>query len=176
MSRISLPRNPNPWSGVAVPLKRATNPVVRHVARDMRGRTEAAGVRASHRLPSTSRSSSIVAQAREVIDCILDDPDPRLAANRQRLRTRVAACPGFPDRALLEHLIETCSQANTERQPDKPAAPVVVRRVAPRRERDSSAASATPYARVSAGTGPGWGAVLPGLQQVLRAGHDGRYS
>ena len=132
MSRFSLPRNPNPWSGVAVPPKRATDPVVRHVARDMRGRRETVGVRASHGLPSASQSSSIVAQAREVIDCILDDPDPRLAANRQRLRTWVAACPGFPDRALLEHLIETCSQANAERQPDKPAAPVVVRRVAPR--------------------------------------------
>lgn len=132
MSRISLPRNPNPWSGVAIPLKRATNPVVRHVARDMRGRRETVGVRASHSLPSALRSSSIVAQAREVIDSILDDPDPRLAANRQRLRTWVAAYPGSPDRALLEHLIETCSQANTERQPDKPAAPVGVRRVAPR--------------------------------------------
>ena len=120
MFRISLPRNPNPWSGVAVPLKRATNPVVRHVARDMRGRAEAAGVRASHSLPSTSRSSSIVAQAREVIDCILDDPDPRLVANRQRLWTWVAAYPGSPDRALLEHLIETCSQVNTGRQPVTP--------------------------------------------------------
>lgn len=132
MSRISFPRNSHPWSGVAIPLKRATNPVVRHVARDMRGRREAVGVRASRSLPSVSRSSSILAQAREVIDSVLDDPDPRLAATRQRLRTWVAAYPGSPARALLQHLIETCSQANTDRQPEEPAAPVVVRRVAPR--------------------------------------------
>lgn len=131
MSRISRPRNPDPWSGIAIPLKRATKTVGQHVARDMRGLQEAVGVRAVHGSPSASPSSSIGAQAREVIDCILDDPDPRLAAARQRLRTWVAAYPGRPDRALLEHLIETCSQANTERQPDKPAAPVVVRRVAP---------------------------------------------
>ena len=77
---------------------------------------------------------------------------------------------------------ETCDPAMDNRPPTgdadnvMPAAPVVVRRVAPRWEPDSSAASAAPYGRVSAGTDLGWGAVLPGLQPGLRAGHDGRYS
>ena len=133
MSGISLPRNPDPWSEIAIPLKRATKPVVRHIAPDMSLRREAGGVSLLHRLPSASGSSSIVAQAREVIESILDDPNPRFAANRQRLRIWVAAYPGSPDRALLEHLIEMCSQANAHRQPDKAAAtPVVVHRPAPR--------------------------------------------
>lgn len=131
MSGISLSRNPDPWSEIAIPLKRATNPVVLHIAPDMSLRREAGGVSLLHRLPPASGSSSIAAQAREVIDSILDDPNPRFAANRQRLMTWVAAYPGFPERALLEHLIETCSQADAQRQPDKaPAAPVVVHRPA----------------------------------------------
>ena len=134
MSGISLSQNPDPRSEIAIPLKRATNPVVLHIAPDMSLLRETGGVSLTHRLPCASGSSpSIVAQAREVIDSILDDPDPRFAANRQRLMTWVAAYPGSPDRALLEHLIETCSQANAQRQPDKAAAaPVVVHRTAPR--------------------------------------------
>ena len=136
MSGISLPRNPDPWSEIAIPLERATSPVVRHIPLDMslrREGREAGGVSLLHRLPSASSSSSIVAQAREVIESILDDPNPRFAANRQRLRTWVVAYPGSPDRALLEHLIEMCSQAHAHRQPDKAAAtPVVVHRPAPR--------------------------------------------
>jgi hypothetical protein len=131
MSANSLPVNPDHRSKIAFAPAPAASPIVRHVAREMPLRWQTADLNVSHRLPSASHSPSIVAQAREIVDCILNDPDPRLAENRQRLRAWVDAYPGSPDRALLEHLIETCSQTNAQRQRDA-ADPVVVHYAIPR--------------------------------------------
>ncbi|MDQ0680578.1 hypothetical protein QFZ30_003960 [Arthrobacter pascens] len=53
-------------------------------------------------------------QAQEIIDSILDDPAPGLAEVQYRLREYVAAYPGFPERALLAHLMETSEDTNSE--------------------------------------------------------------
>ena len=55
----------------------------------------------------------IVAQARDIIDTILADPDPGLADIQRRLREKVADHPGFPHKALLAHLLETRQRANS---------------------------------------------------------------
>ena len=51
-------------------------------------------------------------QAQEIIDSILDDPAPDLAEVQHRLVGYVAAYPGFPERALLAHLMETSEAVN----------------------------------------------------------------
>lgn len=53
-------------------------------------------------------------QAQEIIASILDDPAPGLAEVQYRLREYVAAYPGFPERALLAHLMETSEAVNSE--------------------------------------------------------------
>ena len=128
MSANSLPVNRDPRSEIAFAPERAASPIVRHVAREVPLQWQNVDLSVSRRLASASRGPSIVTQAWEIIDCILNDPDPdpRLAENRKRLRAWVDAYPVSPDRALLEHLIETCSQTKAQRQPD--AAPVVVHR------------------------------------------------
>lgn len=53
-------------------------------------------------------------QAQEIIDSILEDPAPGLAEVQYRLREYLAAYPGFPERALLAHLMETSEGTNSE--------------------------------------------------------------
>ena len=53
-------------------------------------------------------------QAQEIIDSILDDPAPGLAEVKYRLHGYVAAYPGFPEKALLAHLMETSEGTNSE--------------------------------------------------------------
>jgi hypothetical protein len=53
-------------------------------------------------------------QAQEIIDSILEDPAPGLAEVQYRLREYLAAYPGFPERALLAHLMETSESINSE--------------------------------------------------------------
>ena len=53
-------------------------------------------------------------QAQEIIDSILDDPAPGLADVKSRLHGYVAAYPGFPEKALLAHLMETSEGINSE--------------------------------------------------------------
>lgn len=62
---------------------------------------------------AASRRFSLAAQSLEIIDSILADPNPGLAGIQQQLRNCVAAYPGFPDKALLAHMLETCRQANS---------------------------------------------------------------
>lgn len=57
--------------------------------------------------PAKFREPPIMAQARDIIDTVLSDPDPRLAEIQRCLRKKVAAHPGCPSRALLAHLLET---------------------------------------------------------------------
>lgn len=128
MSTNPLPVTPDPWSGITYAPEQAAGPIVRHVGRDMPSKWPAVDLSDPHWLPSSPRGPSIVTQAWEIFDHILNDPDPRLAENRQRLRAWVDTYPRSPDRALLEHLIETRSQTNSLRQPDHAAAPVVVHR------------------------------------------------
>lgn len=52
------------------------------------------------------REPSITAQALDIIETILADPDPSLAEIQRRLRRNVANHPGNPNRALLSHLLE----------------------------------------------------------------------
>ena len=54
-------------------------------------------------------------QAQEIIASILDDPTPGLAEIKYRLHGYVAAYPGFPEKALLAHLMETSEAINSER-------------------------------------------------------------
>ena len=180
MFRISLPRNPNPWSGVAVPLKRATNPVVRRRP----GYERAAG---SCGRPRFARLALCVT---EFFHRGAGQGSDRLHSRRSRsapcseqativdMGGRLSGLPRPGTAGTLDRNVQPGQYRPPTGDADNvmPAAPVVVRRVAPRWEPDSSAASATPYGRVSAGTDLGWGAVLPGLQPGLRAGHDGRYS
>lgn len=71
-------------------------------------------VRDVPRLPhAAARRSSLATQSLEIIDSILADPNPGLAGIQLRLRNCVAAYPGFPDRALLAHMIETCRQSTS---------------------------------------------------------------
>ena len=125
------PGSPDPRREIWLARERVDGPVVRHVAREVPSLAGAADFSVSLGLPVASRSPSIVAQAREVIEFILDDPDPRLVEIRQQLRAWVDAYPGYPDRALLEHLIETCGQTNAHRPPEE-TAPVIVHRAASR--------------------------------------------
>lgn len=62
--------------------------------------------------PAIYREPSISAQAREIIDTVLADSDPRLEEIRRCLRKNVAAHPGCPSRALLAHLLETRRLSN----------------------------------------------------------------
>lgn len=62
---------------------------------------------------AASRSFSLAAQSLEIIDSILADPNPGLAGIQEQLRRCVAAYPGFPDKALLAHMLETRRQANS---------------------------------------------------------------
>jgi hypothetical protein len=79
----------------------------------------------SHRVADVSRDAApvpqariweppIVAQARDIIDIILADPDPSLLDIQHRLREKVADYPGFPHKALLAHLLETRQRATPE--------------------------------------------------------------
>jgi hypothetical protein len=43
-------------------------------------------------------------QAARIIDAVLDDTAPEQACARELLRQQLAAYPGHPERALLEHL------------------------------------------------------------------------
>lgn len=128
MSTNPVPVRPGPWSEIAYTPEQAAGPIVRHVAREVTSQEQPVDLIASPWLPSQPRNPSIETQAREIIDHILNDPDPRLAENRQRLRAWVDTYPRSPDRALLEHLIQTRSQTNAQHQPDHAAAPVVVHR------------------------------------------------
>ncbi|MET1086349.1 MAG: hypothetical protein ABWY04_04390 [Arthrobacter sp.] len=134
MSVNSHTRSPDSWSEMGPASERATRPIVRHIARDRTAQENVPDFHASPALTSIARDSSVEAQAQQIIDCILadPDPDPRLAAIRHRLRTWVDIYPDFPARALLEHLIETCSQTNVQRWPDSTAAPVIAHSPAPR--------------------------------------------
>ena len=132
MSGNSRSGNADPRSEIVFARERAASPGVRHAAREVPLRGQAVDFSVSRWLPSASGSSSIEAQAREVIDFILGDSDPRLAEIKQRLRSWVDAYPRSPDRALLEHLIETCTRANAQRQPEDAAAPVVLHHAAAR--------------------------------------------
>jgi hypothetical protein len=62
----------------------------------------------------TQTVTPIGLQAQEIIDSILDGPAPGLAEVQYRLRGYVAAYPGFPERALLAHLMETSEAMNSE--------------------------------------------------------------
>lgn len=53
--------------------------------------------------------SGLQRQVAEVIRHVLEDPDPEGEWARSQLRERLAAYPGHPERALLEHLILTRS-------------------------------------------------------------------
>lgn len=131
MSVNSRPGNRYPRFEIPTSRERAGPPVVRHVARGRSFRGDAVDSGDSLTLLSASPGSSLAEQAREIIDFILDDPDPGLAEIRNRLRIWVDAYPDFPARALLEHLIETCSQTNNQRQPQNTPAPVIAHRAAP---------------------------------------------
>jgi len=80
--------------------------------------TEASSDRRERTSPTEAGSTPIGRQSREIIETILADPDPELAEVRQRLRKHVAAHPGFPEQALLGHLLET-GQRNSS-GPDRP--------------------------------------------------------
>jgi EAL domain-containing protein (putative c-di-GMP-specific phosphodiesterase class I) len=51
-------------------------------------------------------------QSQEIIDSVLADPAPQGESARARLRGHIAAHPGKPERALLDHLMETGILAN----------------------------------------------------------------
>lgn len=53
-------------------------------------------------------------QACEIINSILDDPSPELEDVKRRLYRRLADHPYAPERALLDHLMETAQIANAE--------------------------------------------------------------
>lgn len=64
-------------------------------------------------VPAVPGISEVGLQAQEIIASILEDPTPGLAEVKLRLRRCVAAHPGFPERALLAHLMETSDQVNS---------------------------------------------------------------
>jgi EAL domain-containing protein (putative c-di-GMP-specific phosphodiesterase class I) len=61
------------------------------------------------RRPGAGYGRSLHGQVADVIQHVLDDPDPEGEWARSQLRERLAAYPGHPERALLEHLILTRS-------------------------------------------------------------------
>ena len=63
--------------------------------------------------PARTWEPPIVAQARDIIDMILADPDPGLMDIQRGLREKVADYPDFPHKALLAHLLETRQRANS---------------------------------------------------------------
>ncbi|HEY9358622.1 MAG TPA: hypothetical protein VIQ52_20155 [Arthrobacter sp.] len=65
-----------------------------------------------------TQTSALGLQAQEIIASVLEDPAPDLAEVQDRLRGYLAAYPGFPERALLAHLMETSDRVNAE--PDGP--------------------------------------------------------
>lgn len=67
--------------------------------------------------PVTPHLSPIGVQALEIISSILDDPSPGLADIKLRLRSCVANHPGHPEQALLAHLTERSSRANSKSGP-----------------------------------------------------------
>jgi EAL domain-containing protein (putative c-di-GMP-specific phosphodiesterase class I) len=64
-------------------------------------------------------------QAWGIIAAVLADSDPAGAVTRQRLSDRLDENPGVPERALLEHLLETRQQDGAQREtPDTARTPV----------------------------------------------------
>ena len=73
-------------------------------------------------IPDIPGISAIGVQAQEIIASILGDPAPGLAEVRHRLRKCLADHPGYPERALLAHLMQTSEQANSEAGEARPYA------------------------------------------------------
>jgi EAL domain-containing protein (putative c-di-GMP-specific phosphodiesterase class I) len=75
---------------------------------------------------------SVRVQAWGLIAAVLADQDPAGAAIRQRLSDRLDENPGVPERALLEHLLETRQQdALSEGKPDVVHSPLPVESMPP---------------------------------------------
>jgi EAL domain-containing protein (putative c-di-GMP-specific phosphodiesterase class I) len=75
---------------------------------------------------------SVRVQAWGIIAAVLADSDPAGAATRQRLSDRLDENPGVPERALLEHLLETRNQdALKQGMPDAARTPVPVNGMPP---------------------------------------------
>jgi EAL domain-containing protein (putative c-di-GMP-specific phosphodiesterase class I) len=70
--------------------------------------------RRSARAPQDSDQNrpTMRSQAQQIIELVLADPAPQGKEARERLRDSVAAHPGNPERALLEHLMVTGALAN----------------------------------------------------------------
>jgi hypothetical protein len=75
-------------------------------------------------VPAVPGISEVGLQAQEIIASILEDPTPGLAEVKLRLRRCLAAHPGFPERALLAHLMEISDQVNAaDEAPDGDVGP-----------------------------------------------------
>lgn len=61
--------------------------------------------------PEEAEGTSLRAQVTELINDVLSDPDPDGEWVRSQLRKHLAANPDDPERAFLEHLVETRKQA-----------------------------------------------------------------
>lgn len=72
----------------------------------MHSPAEGAGQPALPMAPAVLRETSVTAQARDIIETILADPDPSLADVQRSLRKSMAAHAGSPSKALLAHLLE----------------------------------------------------------------------
>ncbi len=64
--------------------------------------------------PGMDGISLIGRQAQEIIDSILEDPEPGLTEVKQHLCSCLAANPDFPERALLAHLMGTSARVNSD--------------------------------------------------------------
>jgi EAL domain-containing protein (putative c-di-GMP-specific phosphodiesterase class I) len=75
---------------------------------------------------------SVRIQAWGIIAAVLADSDPAGEVTRQRLSDRLDENPGVPERALLEHLLETRQQDGVQRDtPDTARTPVPVAAMPP---------------------------------------------
>ena len=73
---------------------------------------EGAGQPALPAAPAVLSETSVTAQARDIIETVLADPDPRLADVQRSLRKSVAVNAGSPSKALLAHLLATGRRTN----------------------------------------------------------------